>query len=39
MLGEQGHFTYWGEWVLSRSDVRPGTQGSAEFCRVRQEDD
>ena len=39
MLGEQGHFTYWGEWVPSRSEVKPGTKGSVEYCRVKQEED
>lgn len=31
MLGEVGHFDYWGNYVPSRYEVEPGTKGSQEF--------
>ncbi len=31
MLGEQGTRDYWGNYVPSRYEVRPGTKGSPEY--------
>jgi len=33
MLGEEGHHDYWGDYVPSRHEVKPGTKGSPEYCR------
>lgn len=32
MLGEEGHRDYWGNYVPSRYEVKPGTKGSREYC-------
>ena len=34
-LGHDGHRDYWGNYVPSRSEVVPGSKGSAEFVRKR----
>lgn len=34
-LGEVGHRDYWGNYVPSRDEVKPGTVGSVEYCRAR----
>lgn len=31
ILGEQGHYDYWGNYVPSRTDVKAGTKGSIEY--------
>ena len=31
LLGEVGHRDYWGNYVPSRYEVKPGTKGSPEF--------
>lgn len=36
MLGEQGHRDYYGNYVPSRTEVVPGSVGSAEYCQQRQ---
>ena len=38
MLGEEGHRDYWGNYVPSRHEVKPGTKGSAEFVEERKND-
>lgn len=30
-LGETGHYDYWHNYVPSRTEVEPGSKGSAEF--------
>ncbi len=35
MLGEKGHKDYYGNYVPSRTEVRPGTKGSAEYVAER----
>jgi hypothetical protein len=37
ILGEVAHTDYWGNRVPSRHDVLPGTLGSEEYARERQE--
>jgi hypothetical protein len=37
ILGETGHRDYWGNYVPSRHEVLPGTLGSEEYARERQE--
>ena len=37
MLGEEGHKDYWGNYVPSRTEVKPGTKGSPEYVAERQE--
>lgn len=32
MLGEEGYRDYWGNYVPSRHEVKPGTKGSLEYC-------
>lgn len=32
VLGEVGHRDYWGNYVPSRHEVKPGTLGSAEYA-------
>jgi len=32
MLGPVGHFDYYGNYVPSRYEVKPGTKGSPEYC-------
>ena len=34
-LGEKGHRDYWGNYVPSRTEVKPGTKGSAEYVAER----
>lgn len=34
-LGETGHNDYWGNYVPSRTEVEPGSKGSAEFVLER----
>ena len=36
MLGEEGHRDYWGNYVPSRHEVKPGTKGSPEYCEEMQ---
>lgn len=31
VLGETGHHDYWGNYVPSRHEVKPGTKGSLEY--------
>lgn len=31
VLGEQGCYDYWGNYVPSRHEVKPGTKGSLEY--------
>jgi hypothetical protein len=38
MLGEVGHHDYWGNYVPSRTEVEPGTKGSAEYVAARRAD-
>jgi len=33
MLGPVGHLDYYGNYVPSRHEVRPGTKGSPEYCQ------
>jgi len=33
MLGQTGCQDYWGNYVPSRFEVKPGTKGSPEYCR------
>jgi hypothetical protein len=35
MLGEKGHRDYYGNYVPSRTEVKPGTKGSAEYVAER----
>lgn len=35
MLGEESHRDYWGNRVPSRTEVKPGTVGSREYCEAR----
>jgi hypothetical protein len=37
MLGEVGHDDYFGDYVPSRYEVRPGSPGSAEFVALQKE--
>lgn len=32
ILGEVGHTDYWGNYVPSRHEVKPGTKGSVEYA-------
>ncbi|MCA1799786.1 MAG: hypothetical protein LC650_00645 [Actinobacteria bacterium] len=32
VLGEVGHTDYWGNYVPSRYEVKPGTKGSMEYA-------
>lgn len=34
MLGPVGHYDYWGNYVPSRHEVKPGTKGSREYCEA-----
>lgn len=34
LLGEVGHRDYWGNYVPSRTEVEPGTQGSVEYAEA-----
>ena len=34
MLGEEGHRDYYGNYVPSRHEVKPGTKGSQEFVEA-----
>ena len=36
MLGEVGHRDYYGNYVPSRTEVKSGTKGSEEYCRIMQ---
>ena len=38
ILGEEGHYDYWGNYVPSRYEVKPGTKGSLEYATRMQED-
>ncbi len=31
LLGEVGHYDYWGNYVPSRTEVKSGTKGSVEY--------
>jgi len=31
-LGEEGHYDYYGNYVPSKYEVKPGTKGSIEYC-------
>jgi len=35
VLGEEGHRDYWGNYVPSRHEVKPGTKGSIEYAQER----
>lgn len=35
-LGEESHRDYWGNYVPSRTEVKPGTLGSIEYCQDRE---
>lgn len=35
ILGEEGHRDYWGNYVPSRTEVKPGTKGSYEYAVAR----
>lgn len=35
VLGHEGHRDYWGNYVPSRYEVKPGTKGSEEYARER----
>lgn len=37
ILGETGHTDYWGNYVPSRYEVKPGTKGSVEYAARAQE--
>lgn len=37
ILGTEGHYDYWGNYVPSRFDVKSGTKGSIEYQKERQE--
>lgn len=37
MLGEEGHRDYWGSYVPSRTEVKPGSKGSPEYVAARKE--
>lgn len=38
VLGPEGHRDYWGNYVPSRTEVKPGTKGSIEYAnRLREE--
>ena len=32
ILGEEGHTDFWGNYVPSRFEVKPGTKGSIEYA-------
>jgi len=34
MLGEEGHYDFYGNYVPSRTEVEPGTKGSREYCEA-----
>lgn len=36
-LGEVGHRDYWGNYVPSKHEVKPGTKGSQEFVNNRED--
>lgn len=38
MLGEEGHRDYYGNYVPSRYEVKPGTKGSPEYVKERRAD-
>jgi hypothetical protein len=38
MLGLKGHRDYWGNYVPSRFEVKPGTKGSREYMKKARED-
>lgn len=33
ILGEEGHYDYWGNYVPSRYEVQAGTKGSMEYAK------
>ncbi len=35
ILGEQGHHDYYGNYVPSRTEVKPGTKGSVEYQEMK----
>lgn len=35
VLGREGHKDYWGNYVPSRYEVKPGTKGSEEYAKER----
>ncbi len=35
ILGEEGHRDFWGNYVPSRYEVKPGTKGSIEYQKAR----
>jgi hypothetical protein len=37
MLGPEGHRDYYGNYVPSRTEVKPGTKGSPEYVQTRKE--
>lgn len=37
ILGEVGHRDYWGNYIPSRHEVKPGTKGSIEYALALQE--
>ena len=37
MLGPEGHYDYYGNYVLSRYEVEPGTMGSPEYVAASEE--
>jgi len=36
-LGEVGHRDYWGNYIPSKYEVKPGTKGSKAYCEQRQQ--
>ena len=34
ILGEKGHFDYWGNYVPNRYEVKPGTKGSIKYQQM-----
>ena len=38
MLGKVGHRDYWGNYVPSRTEVKAGSKGSAEYAQIAQEE-
>ena len=38
ILGEEGHYDYYGNYVPSRTEVQAGTKGSVEYARKMMEE-
>jgi len=38
ILGEKGHYDYYGNYVPSRTEVKAGTKGSVEYAQKMRED-